>query len=239
SIVIPLMLGLMVILGNAAAAQKQFDPNFNRRQRMDLVFPDEPNYVLQPMPMQSVRDLSWVYSDPPLLPDIVKLHDIIKIIVDEKSEVTLRSGFNRQRRASLVTGLNEFIRFGERNRLANAALNSPTIDVEANGRMQTTGRVTDQEGIRYRIAATVVNVLPNGNLVLEARKSIRLDGDLWQLSLTGVISSRSIRAGAGKDWSALSEDIANLSIEKRRAGKVYNSTRRRWGLKLYDLLWPF
>lgn len=237
-VILALAFGALLCPG-PALAQKRFDPAYQQRQISDLTFPDEPSYLVQPPSPRLIRDDSWVFSDPALPPDTVKLHDIIMVVVDEKSEVTLQSRFNRQRRSNLVAGLNEFIRIGDRGQLANAAEDSPTIDVQSNGRSQNTGRVVDQEGIRYRIAATVVNVLPNGNLVLEARKSIRLHDDLWQLSLTGVVSSRSVIGGPGKDWSTTSEKIANLSIRKIRAGKVYNSTRRRWGMKLYDLIWPF
>jgi len=226
----------MLLVGVSARAQSPpFNPNYPQHRPTELVFPDEPNYVIGPRPIYSVRDLSWGHIDPPLPPRKIQLHDIIQIIVDEKSELTLRSGFDRQRTNTLKAELKEFVRIGKRNRLANAAENEPTIDANLTGRMQNSGRVIDQEGLRYRIAATVVNVLPNGNLVLEARKSIRTERDVWQFSLTGVISSRNVR----RDMSALSEHIANLDIRKSRAGKVYDSTKRRWGILLYDLLWPF
>ncbi len=127
------------------------------------------------------------------------------------------------------------MRIGKTGNLATAASNQPTINANLQGRMQTTGQLTDQEGVRYRIAATVVDVLPNGNLVLEARKSIRSNRDVWEYSLTGVIRSEDILGNN----SALSEDIANLKIVKKQRGKVYDSTRRPWGVLLYDLIFPF
>lgn len=197
-------------------------------------FADEIDYVIRPPAPLTVRDYSWIFIDPPP-PRQIRLHDIVSIVVDEKSEVTLRSGFNRQRTVNLKAELKEFIRFSEKGNLTNAAANQPTIDTNLNGQMRTLGRVTDQEGIRYRIAATVVNVLPNGVVVLEAHKSIRTDRDVWQFTLTGKIRSEDIR----RDNSALSENIADLQIVKSRAGKVYDSTKRGWGTRLYDLLWPF
>ena len=91
------------------------------------------------------------------------------------------------------------------------------------------------EGIRYRIAATVVGVLPNGNVVLEARKVIHSNDGAWEYTLTGTIASRDIR----NDYTASSETIANLQIEKNQSGKVADSTQRPWGLWLYDKLSPF
>ena len=95
--------------------------------------------------------------------------------------------------------------------------------------------MSEQEGIRYRIAATVVDVLPNGNIILEARKSIRSNKDIWEYSLTGTLRPQDIQ----QDNTALSENIANLAIVKKSRGKVNDSTQRPWGILLYDALSPF
>ena len=229
---------LLSLCSSSAFAQqpKLDDNNQRRRQATDLTFPDEPDYVMhEPLPVYTVREIAWDYIDPPLPPRKIQLHDIISILVDEKSELTLRSGFDRQRTNSIKAQLKDWIRFGEKGRLENAAANQPTIDASLQDRMQNSGRVTDQEGISYRIAATVVNVLPNGNLVLEAHKVIRTDSDLWRFSLTGVIASRNVT----RAMTAKSENIAGLNIVKDRTGKVHSSTKARWGTRLYDLLWPF
>jgi flagellar L-ring protein FlgH len=185
-------------------------------------------------PSRRVREYSWIYIDAPE-PREIKVHDIITILVDEKSEVTLKSKFKRQRTASLKAELKEFIRIDSDGNLGNAASNQPTIDAQLNGRLNSDGQHTNQEGIRYRIAATVVDVLPNGNIVLEARKAIRTNQDVWEYSLTGVIRSEEISIGN----TAMSENIANLVIDKNQRGKVYDSTKRTWGVFLYDLLSPF
>ena len=39
--------------------------------------------------------------------------------------------------------------------------------------------------------------------------------------------------------TAISEDVAGLRITKDQAGKVYNSTRPGWGLRMFDRFWPF
>lgn len=185
----------------------------------------------QPLRMQ---DYSWIQV-PTEEPRVIKVHDIISIIVDEKAEVISNSRFNRSRASSLKAELKEFIRIDDKGNLATAAPNQPTIDANLQGRLNSTGQLTDQEGIRYRIAATVVDVLPNGNLVLEARKSIRSNRDVWEYRLTGTLRSEDV----SRDNTALSENIVDLNIVKNTRGKVYDSTKRPWGVRLYDLLSPF
>lgn len=232
-------IGLSVTLCTTAFGQVSRQPL--RRSQPQGVFTVPPKserlppvYEMRPIPIGSIRDHSWTHIDPQL-PQTIKQHDIIKIIVDEKSETTLRSGFDRQQTTNFLAELREFVRIGQSGNLANAANNQPTIDANVTGRMRNQGRVTDQEGMRYRIAASVIKVLPNGNLLLYARKSIRSDRDVWSFTVTGVVASKSVsRAG-----TVLSEDIADLNIVKKRQGKVYSSTKWRWGTRLYDMFWPF
>lgn len=181
-----------------------------------------------------IRDYSLIYVPAPE-PIVVKVHDIISILVDEKSSVTVDSRFNRNRTETLKAELKEFMRINEMGNLAPAALNSPKIDTQLQGRLQSTGQLADREGIQYRIAAIVVDIRPNGNLILEARKSIRTNRDVWEYRLTGEIRSKDVN----RDNTALSENIANLNIVKHQRGKVYQSTKRPWGVVLYDWFFPF
>ncbi|NQV23273.1 MAG: flagellar basal body L-ring protein FlgH [Rhodopirellula sp.] len=181
-----------------------------------------------------IRDYSWIYIAPPVPPEI-KLHDIVTIIVDEKSEVIMNSKFNRQRRSILKADLKEFVRIGQTGNLTPAALDGPKIDAQLQGTLNSTGQLTDQEGIKYRIAATVVDVQPNGILQLEARKKIQTQDDVSEYTLTGELRASDV----APDNTASSENIANLNIVKNQGGRVYDATKRNWGYRLYDLLFPF
>ena len=213
------VVGLVVLSAPAAVAQE-------RLPRRNGVRPERK--------VRTIRDYSWIFIDAPEQREM-KVHDIVTVIVDDKSEATINSRFNRTKNTNLKAELKEFIRLNEDGNLTNAAANQPSIDAKSTSTLNSTGNLTDQEGMRFRIAATVVDVLPNGNLVLEARKSIRTNQDLWEYSLTGEV--RSIDVSSNN--TVMSEHIANLHIEKHQRGKVYSSTKRPWGVTLYDLLSPF
>jgi flagellar L-ring protein FlgH len=190
--------------------------------------------VLHGSNRKRIRDYSWIYIEPPVPPEI-KLHDIVTIIVDEKSEVIMNSKFNRQRTSRLLAELKEFVRIGDTGNLTPAALNGPTIDAQLQGQLNSTGQLTDKEGIKYRIAATVVDVLPNGVLQLEAKKKIKTQDDVSEYTLTGELRASDV----APDNTASSENIASLHIVKNQGGRVYDATKRNWGYRLYDLLSPF
>ena len=183
-----------------------------------------------------IRDYSWIYIDP-VKPRVIKVHDLVTIIVDEKSEVIVKSGFTRKRTASLESRVKRVCSTCYQTVIweMQQSHSQPTIDAASTNSIQSTGDLKDSEGIRYRIAATIVDVLPNGNLVLEARKSIRSNKDVWEYSLTGIMRSEDVN----RDNTALSENVANLIIEKRQRGKVYDSTKRPWGYRVYDFFSPF
>jgi len=168
-------------------------------------------------------------------PRAIAVHDIITVLVDEKSEVAVQSRFDRRRSASLDASIDEFVRLDPTGRLILSATGDPAMDVSSGVRIQSDGRSLDTEAVRYRIAAEVVDVLPNGNVVLEARKEIRSNGDVWEYRLTGTIAAEKVR----RDMTALSEDIANMQVDKQSAGKVFSSAARAWGVRMLDVMWPF
>jgi flagellar L-ring protein FlgH len=194
-----------------------------------------PGDFFEPQPPMLIKDFAWSYIDTPKAHE-VKLHDIVTVIVKEVSEINATSRYNRQRQGTFTAELKEFIRINSQGNLDNAAVNAdPKIDSNLQSRLQSTGQVAEQEGIKYRIAATVVDVLPNGLLVLEARKTIVNNSDLSEYTLTGRIRPQDI----APDNTALSEHIADLNISKKQHGKLHDSTQRAWGVRLYDLLAPF
>lgn len=188
---------------------------------------------LGPQPLRR-RDVSWIYIDRPR-PRKVGVHDIITVIVDEKSEVTQNSRFNRQRNAVYTAQLKEWLRINSDGNLDVAATNSPGINGQLRSQLQSFGTGLSQEGMKYRIAATVVDILPNGTLILEAHKSIRTNSELWEYSLTGRIRSQDV---AGNN-TVNSENIADLMIAKREHGKIQDSTKRGWLQRIYDFALPF
>jgi flagellar L-ring protein FlgH len=185
-------------------------------------------------PPLMVRDFAWSFVDTPK-PHEVKVHDIITVTVKEAAQTDAKSTYNRQRNGQYTAELAQFIRVNAQGNLDNAAQNSPEIDGELQSRLQSTGQVTESESMKYRIAATVVDILPNGNLVLEAHKSIVDNKDLWEYSLTGKVDPKRV----SPDGSVLSENIADLSIAKHQHGKLHDSTKRAWFVQLYDWIGPF
>lgn len=86
-----------------------------------------------------------------------------------------------------------------------------------------------------RITAEVLDVKPNGNLVLQARKTIRTDAEDQHFILTGVCRAEDITP----DNSVLSTQLYDLMLQKNSKGDVHMATERGNLPKLLDYLNPF
>jgi flagellar L-ring protein precursor FlgH len=91
------------------------------------------------------------------------------------------------------------------------------------------------ESIKFEIAATVSAILPNGNLVLEAHRTVRNNNELWMHSLSGICRREDIGPGN----VILSKDIANLELEKRELGHMRDTYKRGWLMRWWDQVSPF
>jgi len=182
-----------------------------------------------------VGEYSLIYIEEAPPPEIA-INDIITILVNHSAVLNSNSRFNRQKNESFTAELVEFLTIDWDNwSLENSASTAPAIDASLQNRIQNVGQLQDSEGLNFRIAATVQDVLPNGNLVIEARKIVRTSDDEWEYRLSGIIPSSKVN----KDMTALAEDIADTRLERYQKGRIYDSTKRGWGTKLVDWLFPF
>ncbi len=190
------------------------------------------NYIAPPP--QSIKDFSLIYVAEPE-PHEFKAQDIIEVIVDEKASTTSRSLFNRQKTANMKAEIKELIRLDDENRLRSAAKDGPTIDTSLTARIQSIGQINDSEGMQYRISVLIEDVLPNGNLVIAGRKEIVYNKEVWNYRVHGIIRKEDV----SPNNTVLSSKIVNGGVVKNTKGKVYDSTKRSWGVRVLDVIFPF
>ncbi len=166
-------------------------------------------------------------------PRTFKVGDVITVTMQEASETNGNSTYNRQRNGQYAAQLAQFIRINSEGNLENAVLNSPEIVLQS--RLQSTSQVTESESMKYRIRASVVEVLPDGVLVLEAHKSWVDNEDLWEYTLAGKVDPKEV----SPDGSILSKNVADLSISKVLHSKLTDSTKRAWYIRLNDYIGRF
>ena len=176
------------------------------------------------------------YTDPPPVKKI-KQYDIITVVVREQSTYLTEGNVDRRKNGVYDAVIKDWANLTSGLTLKRTPQNDG--DPRAGGTIQQTYRSESEmeirERVELRIAATVVDIRPNGNLVIEAHKKFQENREQIEASLTGIIRPEDILP----DNTVLSEDVAELSLYKREKGHIRDSIRRGWATRLIDTLNPF
>ncbi|MAN80095.1 MAG: flagellar basal body L-ring protein [Rhodospirillaceae bacterium] len=97
------------------------------------------------------------------------------------------------------------------------------------------GSIERSETISLTFAAVVTQVLPNGNLVIMGRQELRVNSELRELMVTGVVRPSDIDS----DNKISHEKIAEMRVAYGGRGTLSELQQPRWGMQLWDILFPF
>lgn len=86
------------------------------------------------------------------------------------------------------------------------------------------GKTENAQALKGKIAASVINVLPNGNLVVAGERAIAMNGGVSTLRISGVVNPSDIQPGG----VVASADVVDARIEQVGGGDVADTTRRSW-----------
>src|SRR3954471_14508120 len=166
----------------------------------------------------------------------LQLNDIITVLVDYKSAMQSGGDANSKKTASFNAVLSDWLKFDGKNILPAPQNNGdPRITGALTSQYKTQADIKQQDALTFKIAASVVDIRPNGNLVIEARTEIQNDDEVWEKSLTGVVRRQSI----GPDRTVRYDDVAEGRIRNRKKGFIHDGTNRGWLVKWYDEVKPF
>ena len=98
-----------------------------------------------------------------------------------------------------------------------------------------TGEIKRNETITIRLAGVVTQVLPNGNLVVAARQQVRVNSELRELLVSGVIRPQDIAS----DNTVLHDRMAEARIAYGGRGQLTDVQTPRWGQQVLDIIMPF
>ncbi|MBI3097652.1 MAG: flagellar basal body L-ring protein FlgH [Planctomycetes bacterium] len=177
-------------------------------------------------------------------------HDLVTLVVDEKSLASASADTRSDRRTRLEIALAKWIRFtrkkgGETGDLTGqlddfgleTALgeDSPEIDLDARVRGESPASTKRESQFRLNVQAEVVDILPNGNLVIEARKHRTVNEETETITLCGIIRPGDVDATN----SIRSDRVADLDVKLIGDGAVGDKQKRGLLSRLLDWLWPF
>ncbi|MGB8274232.1 MAG: flagellar basal body L-ring protein FlgH [Alphaproteobacteria bacterium] len=109
------------------------------------------------------------------------------------------------------------------------------IDTNSQTGNEGTGSVDRKEQITLKIAAVITQVLPNGNLVLQGRQETRVNFEVRDLQLAGIIRPEDITSTNTIRF----DQIAEARIAYGGRGQITDVQQPRYGQQIFDVLFPF
>lgn len=108
-------------------------------------------------------------------------------------------------------------------------------DLKSSSGVTNTGNTARTEAISVTMAAVITQVLPNGNLVISGRQEFRVNYEMRELSIQGIIRPEDISSSN----SVTSEKIAEARVYYGGRGMVSDVTQPRYGQQIFDIVFPF
>ena len=109
------------------------------------------------------------------------------------------------------------------------------VSVGTKSKFKGDGDTSRKETLNATLTAIVTQVLPNGNMVVEGRKTVVVNNEEQFIFLQGIVDPLDISVSN----TISSERIANARIEYYGVGQISDQQRPGWGAKVLDYVWPF
>ncbi|MCB0331941.1 MAG: flagellar basal body L-ring protein FlgH [Bdellovibrionales bacterium] len=162
--------------------------------------------------------------------------DLITIVVEESSKGEKKADTSTKKDSTFLAGIASF--FGFENDLQNSktGLDSSTlVDSSWESEYKGEGETTREGSLEARIAAVVVEVLPNGVMRIEGEKIIAVNNEEQIMVISGLVRPRDVTSSN----EVYSSKLANLRIDFFGRGTLGDVQYAGWFGRLMKVIWPF
>lgn len=226
----PILLALACSMTASAQAQSLLRP----RDSAPPAPPATGEYVA---PSEALRATSMMYIDPPK-PRQYALHDQITIIIEESSNTQSNQTLETKKDSKLDATLKKFpslkdliegeLRPGDSNPITS-------VGYDDKSNFKGEGKFSRNDKFSAKITASVIDVKPNGSMVLEARKTITTNNETQVIVLSGVCRKEDVTNAN----TVLSSQLADLNVVKRSTGDVDEGAKKGWITRFFDAVFDF
>lgn len=182
---------------------------------------------------RSNSQFSKMYSDPTAR----GINDIVTIQVSESSTASNKAELTTNKKTQIQMGIDNFLGLETDmgGKISDNFDNASMVGATTNNSNAGEGESKRETTLTAYISARVVDVMPNGNMVIEAKKEVQVNKEKQVAVLTGIIRPRDISYAN----IIQSNKIADMQIKFSGKGPVSAQAKRGWLSWLIGTIWPF
>jgi flagellar L-ring protein FlgH len=164
-----------------------------------------------------------------------RVGDILTVLVTIDDSAQINNQTQRSRNSTNSAGMGGI--FGAAVTTVSGGAIDPSAAIDFNSGLRDTGNgsVNRQETLETSVAAVVTQVLPNGNLVIEGRQEVRVNFEVRDLIVAGIVRPSDIQANN----TVPSTKIAEARISYGGRGQITDVQQPRYGQQVMDAILPF
>ena len=167
--------------------------------------------------------------------------DLVTIDVAESSSLTASQNSVRNRQSQIENAVQQFLFANSGMGKHNGGL--PGTEIESTSSNQGGGSIANTQDLKGRVSVVIIDVLPNGVLVLEGARMVTFSGESYYAVLKGMVRQEDIGFGFkdGLRYRNIvsSQFIADAQIEFVSKGSLNDAQKESWYQRLAAILNPF
>jgi flagellar L-ring protein precursor FlgH len=163
--------------------------------------------------------------------------DILTVVIEIDDSAEMRNSSGRDRTGQETMGVGSLFGIPQRldETLPDGATMAEAVNTNSASTFSGNGSVTRNEKLTLRVAATVVEELPNGVLRIEGQQEVRVNFELRELIVTGYVRPIDI----SRQNEITYDKIAGARISYGGRGLISNAQQPRYGQQITDIILPF
>ncbi len=164
-----------------------------------------------------------------------QIGDLLTVTVNITDQANFANETQRSRTNKEDSGITDFIGAQTLGAQAKKILPGRILTADSTASSDGKGSVQRQESLQTNVAAVVTQLLPNGNLVVEGKQEIRVNFEVRELIVAGIVRPEDIQS----DNTINSSKIAQARIAYGGRGQIMDVQQPRYGQQVMDVLLPF
>ena len=214
-----------------------FTPTVNSTEQLAMLDPGLPLTTQLNTPL--TRASLWSGGQHSLLGDrrAARRGDILTVVIEIDEGAQISNSTSRSRTGSENLSIPDLFGLPQRlnQKLPDGASLDPAVDLNSSSRSGGDGSVSRSEVLTLRVAATVLQVLPNGVLEIEGSQEVRVNFELRELLVNGFVRPEDI----SRQNEITYDKIAAARISYGGRGQITDVQQPRIGQQVLDAILPF